>query len=135
MFGLDLTCLHLFFDVCRFCDQSIPYKTFLLQVSRVRRFSRSWYGGAEEDEEEDRGRLPCILIIIIIILIIIVIILIIVIIILIMMIIIIIIRLPSILMPQRESVSDGEGTEADEEEMRGGRKTSKAFRTIKIFNN
>ena len=26
VFGFDLTCLHLFFDVCRFCDQSIPYK-------------------------------------------------------------------------------------------------------------
>ena len=74
-------------------------------MSRVRRFSRSWYGGGEEEEEEDRGgRLPSIL-------------------------------LPhqreSVLIPQRESVSDGEVDEV--EEVRGGRKTSKAFRTIKIF--
>ena len=41
--------------------------------------------------------------------------------------------MPSILIPQRESVSDGEATEGDEEETRAGRKTSKAFRTIKIF--
>ena len=41
--------------------------------------------------------------------------------------------MPSILVPQRESVSDGEATEGDEEEMRVGRKTSKAYRTLKIF--
>ena len=90
-----------FLVVCLFCGSLLflycLFTPTLWQVSRVRRFSRSWYGGAEEEEEEERGRLP------------------------------------SILIPQRESVSDGEATEGDEEEMRGGRKTSKAFRTIKIF--
>ena len=47
------------------------------------------------------------------------------------------VRLPSILLPaQRESLSDGEVGEGEEEEVRGAtRKTSKAFRTIKIFNS
>ena len=53
------------------------------------------------------------------------------------MVIVLMVRLPSILLPaQRESLSDGEVGEGGEEEVRGAtRKTSKAFRTIKIFNS